>query len=241
MFMKYFCKMSNVNHLLQQAKELFNQKDFRKSIELLSRVTALDPYHHQAYYHLGLSYRYTDRLHQSLEALEKCAALKPDFPDYLSELGIGLFHLERKKEALTALNRAQELDSGNPYRYSTRAYIRSVMEDSDGAILDYKKCIELDPKDAIAHNNLGMIFEKQGKLAEAKEYFKIADGISGVKNPNRKTKKKEKKKLNPSTSSPKIKKSSLSLSYFIEVCKSIFTNKETTDEFFDFVKKLFVK
>ena len=43
---------------------------------------------------------------------------------------------------------------------------------------NYKKCIQLDPQDAIAHNNLGMLEEKRGRKQKADKHFKKADNIS---------------------------------------------------------------
>ena len=37
----------------------------------------------------------------------------------------------------------------------------------DGAIACYKKAIELDPKDAMAHNNLGIAHDGKGQVDEA--------------------------------------------------------------------------
>ena len=76
------------------------------------------------------------------------------------------------------MNKAQELEPRNPYRYSSRAYIKDAIGDLAGAIEDYKKCIELDPLDAVAHNNLGMLEEKFGRKQKAEKHFKKADEIS---------------------------------------------------------------
>ena len=80
--------------------------------------------------------------------------------------------------SLTNMNKAQELEPRNPYRYSSRAYIKDAIGDLEGAIADYKKCIELDPQDAVAHNNLGMLEEKLGRKKKADNHFKKADEIS---------------------------------------------------------------
>ena len=38
----------------------------------------------------------------------------------------------------------------------------------------YKKAIELDPEDSVAHNNLGGLYKKQDKLEDAEAEYKIA-------------------------------------------------------------------
>jgi len=43
-----------------------------------------------------------------------------------------------------------------------RAFLKSRMGETDGAISDYEKAIMLDPDDAIAYNNLGLAQEQKG-------------------------------------------------------------------------------
>lgn len=85
------------------------------------------------------------------------------------------FHLGQFENSLEDFNQAVLLEPNNPYRYSSRAYIRDAMGDIDGAILDYEKATHLDPEDAIAHNNLGLLLEKKGRMKQAKSHFKKAD------------------------------------------------------------------
>ena len=54
--------------------------------------------------------------------------------------------------------------------------------DTDAAIEDYKTCIELDPEDTIAHNNLGILEEAKGYKAQAQERFKVADELQEILN-----------------------------------------------------------
>ncbi len=44
----------------------------------------------------------------------------------------------------------------------------------DDAIVEYKKAIEIDPKDATPHNNLGIALRSQGKLDDAIVEYKKA-------------------------------------------------------------------
>lgn len=98
----------------------------------------------------------------------------------LHDRSICLFHLDRKQEALEGLNLAVELDPDYSYRYASRAWMRNATGDIHGAIEDYKRAIELDPEDAIAHNNLGLLEEQLGYRSQAKERFDIADELSGI-------------------------------------------------------------
>mgnify|MGYP005998452115 CR=1 FL=1 len=78
----------------------------------------------------------------SLKLYLKALEGSPHNPDYLSETGVVLFNLNRKKEALDYLNKAANLEPENPYRYSSRAFIKGALKDFEGAVADYQKCIE---------------------------------------------------------------------------------------------------
>ena len=98
----------------------------------------------------------------------------------LHDHAVCIFQLGRKKEALDELDRAVALEPDNPYRYSSRAWIRSALKDVDGAIADYRKALELDPDDAITLNNLGLLEEQYGMRKAAQERFRRADTLSGI-------------------------------------------------------------
>jgi tetratricopeptide (TPR) repeat protein len=120
---------------------------------------------------------------EALDAFDACMSMDEKYnadANCLHDRSICLFHLDRKQEALEGLNLAVELDPDYSYRYASRAWMRNATGDIHGAIEDYKRAIELDPEDAIAHNNLGLLEEQLGYRSQAKERFDIADELSGI-------------------------------------------------------------
>lgn len=107
----------------------------------------------------------------------RALSLSPN-ADIYSERAVSYFHNDQLKESLEDMNRAQELEPERSYRYASRAYIKDAMGDVEGAIRDYEKAIELDPDDAIAHNNLGLLIEKLGHHQKAKVFFDFADAMA---------------------------------------------------------------
>ena len=71
---------------------------------------------------------------------------------------------------------------------------RSTSEDVDDAVAAYKQAIEADPRLAVAYNNLGAAYERQGQKELAKQYYQKAR----EKDPNFEDAKKNLQRLNGS-------------------------------------------
>lgn len=85
-----------------------------------------------------------------------------------------------------------------------------------------KKAIELDPKDEIAYNNLGLLQEQKGNFKEAKLNYKKSNKIIGYK-PEKRQEKEDEKTYHNSW----------------ELIKGIFTSKAVRKEYFSFIKNYF--
>lgn len=120
------------------------------------------------------------KLEKSLAAFNKALAEAPNHPDILSHRGVVYLHMNQKKKCLDDLLLSLELDKENAYRYASLAYARDYFGDLEGAIKDYEKAVEIDPEDAIAHNNLGLLIEKQGYQSKAKKNFEKADRLAEI-------------------------------------------------------------
>ncbi len=150
--------------------------------------------------------------------------------EMFSERGVAYFHMGELDKALADLNSSKELEPENPYRYSSRAYIRDAMGDLEGAIADYEHAIQLDPDDAVAHNNLGMLEEKRGYHAKAKTLFEFADSLdkdaqaAGMSAAD----------LRPKNIQKEKEQNEAKQSLGREI-KQVFTNKSTFKEFLKFI------
>lgn len=119
-----------------------------------------------------------NKLEKALNVFNRLIELEPNCADFYSERGVVYFHMNKAKESIADMNKAVDLQPMKSYRYSSRAYILGHFKDIEKAIADYKKAIELDPEDAIAQNNLGMLEEQLGYHKQAKERYKLADGLA---------------------------------------------------------------
>lgn len=98
--------------------------------------------------------------------------------DLYADRGVLFLHMEQQDRCFNDLDYAIVLQPDYAYRYACRAFAKNHFGDIESAIRDYNKAIELEPDDAIAHNNLGMLLEKKGYVDEARYRFKQADQLT---------------------------------------------------------------
>ena len=120
------------------------------------------------------------KFEKSLIAFNKALKLDPNNPDILSHRGVLYLHMNQKKKCFEDLELSLRLDKDYSFRYAALAYAKDYFGDLDGAIELYQKAVEVDPSDAISHNNLGLLMEKSGYQRKAKENFERADRLAEI-------------------------------------------------------------
>lgn len=131
-------------------------------------------HHHKS----GIESLQKGNLELALELLNKALAENPCHPDILSDRGFLYIHLKQNALAMEDFDLSLDLQPAYGYRYASRGYAKDYFEDYEGAIEDYEKALELDPKDAISHNNLGILFQQKGEDQKAELHFQLADQLS---------------------------------------------------------------
>lgn len=115
---------------------------------------------------------------EAIETYSEALKISPNNPDIYSDRGVAHLHNIDKVNCFADLNKAMELQPEYSYRYAARAYAKNNFGDLLGAIMDYEKAVKLDPDDAIAQNNLGLLLEQQGYKKAAEKRFERADKLS---------------------------------------------------------------
>ena len=122
---------------------------------------------------------------KGIKAADRAVALKPGYAPYYVVLGTlcgqvvpanVLMGLSYGKRAKDALEKAVALDPKLSSAYEARGVGNYYLPASFGggydlAITDFRKAIQLDPKNAEAYLWLGLSLRKQNKDAEAREAF----------------------------------------------------------------------
>ena len=195
-----------------------------------------------------------EQAHKALknEEIEKAISLygealmdSPNDCDIIADRGVAYLHAKDEKNCFIDLNRAIELQPNYSYRYACRAYAKKNFGDIDGAILDYEKAVKLDPDDAIAQNNLGMLLEEKGYQKEAEEKFKRADTLSAMEDnlfgvienlESKATNKNQIDSLEEKNTTVQTDEKELNST---EELKKVFTSKKQFKEFIAFIKNGF--
>ena len=225
---------------LEKGKSLFEKQEFDKAIEVLNNFLAENNNNADALYTRAICYRKTDQFEKSIADFTAISTRLPNEPTLLCDRGISHFHNKDIASAMKDMNKAVELDPENPYRYSSRAYIRSK-SDIDGAIADYEKAIELDPKDEIALNNLGLLQENAGRMKAAQKNYKKANEIIGYDPDKRKEDIENTEKFHKKNHTNIESKDAQSTDSLLKIMLSVFTSKKVRQEYFNYLKSLFKK
>jgi tetratricopeptide (TPR) repeat protein len=160
--------------LIWQAKSLIHLQNFSSSEGALRRYIVLHADSDEALYLLGFVLHRESKASESLEIYTKAAALKTPTGEDLKIVGLDYVLLNDYANAIKWLEKAVELDPKNKdsWYYLGRAYYsRSLLPESRRAFLTV---LDLDPRDARAENNLGLILESEAKPNEALEAYRKA-------------------------------------------------------------------
>jgi Flp pilus assembly protein TadD len=179
--------------------------------------------------------------HPALSILLELITAHPDSPDLLSDTGVVFLHLNQEVECFEKLNQAIALQPEYSYRYACRAFAYNHFNKIELALIDYERAIELDPDDAVAHNNLGVLLEQKGYYDQAKRRFEQADKLAKAEENlleiMDKLESPQKEVIQPLAEN-QAKENSDSRSTWSEF-KRIFTSKKQRREFFRYLRNGF--
>ncbi|QCK15026.1 tetratricopeptide repeat protein [Mangrovivirga cuniculi] len=231
-----------VEEVLAKGKQLCSEEKFEEAIFHFNQILEENDKNLDALYNRAKAYSKLNMFEKSISDFDKLVD-QTNSPSMISERALAYFLNKNQEAAIKDLNLAAELDPENPYRYSSRAFIKDRLGDLEGAIQDYTKAIELDPEDAIAYNNRGLVEEKLGRKEAAQISFKRADSIADGK-PEEQNSNSE--NVSPEIPEPKteIKTSQsknskkLSFTQLLKTTRNIISDKKERADFFDFIKSL---
>jgi tetratricopeptide (TPR) repeat protein len=144
-----------------QAKNIPEPFEFEELV--YRRIILLDP--RNAWAHNNLAYLYCQGNVEVREALRESRIanhLIPDNPYLMDTLGWALYKNKMYEESLKIFKKILEMDDGIPDVHFHLATVYYDLKKVSISIEHFKRCIELDPENSLAKNNLAYLYSEQG-------------------------------------------------------------------------------
>lgn len=170
-------------HLVTQARERFQLRDYHGAILLLADVVETGRAFADAHHLLGVSYSLVGQPEAGLAQLDRALALNPDYVEALVHRAIVLNELGRAEEAQETLRRAtavsSEMRQGLPGHVAAKlANQHAALGDAYAAaggwreaIAQYHAALGLGPNFHDLRYKLGRYLLQAGRALEAREQF----------------------------------------------------------------------
>tara|TARA_Y100001968_G_scaffold41545_1_gene31655 strand:+ start:484 stop:2163 length:1680 start_codon:yes stop_codon:yes gene_type:complete len=173
----------NIENLVKVGIEKFDNEDYEGATKEFIKVLAINPNHAESYRYLGIiNWGEDDKTAQ--EYLTKYIQINPNNPQVYGIRSHVNSNLGQEANALDDVNKQIELSinvEGIEFTYIRRAELRFKSGDTEGAIKDFEKALEIDPNNSKAKDCLNKIKEPyQEHLDLAERKFKESD-IKGAR------------------------------------------------------------
>jgi tetratricopeptide (TPR) repeat protein len=155
------------------ATELAMEGYLPEAIKYLERLTQLTPEDNDVYYRLGNAYLDVKRLPEAETAYAKALELAFDDPAEI-HYRLGWVEMEGRADTTEARKRflkALETRPDHLECLKELAHLAQVDENYEEAIEYLKTALKYDSEDAQVCSELGDLYEAQGKLTEAQQYW----------------------------------------------------------------------
>jgi len=151
-----------------------------RALNVLERTLELQPNHDDARALRGGILAERGEVDAGCAEIRKAIALRPTFWGHYNVLGLVYYRAGRPEEALPAFRRVTELQPDLPNGFQSLGATYHSMGALDQAVSNYQEAIQRGYS-WVAHSNLGTIYYRRGRFAEAAEQYEKALEL----NPNR--------------------------------------------------------
>ena len=155
------------------ATELAMEGYLPEAIRYFERLVQLTPEDADVYYRMGNAFLDSKRLEEAERQYKKALDLKFEDPAEI-HYRLGWVEMEGRASTVEARKRflkALELKPDHLESLKELAHLAQVDEDYEQAIEYLKTALKYDAEDAAACSELGDLYEAQGKLTEAQQYW----------------------------------------------------------------------
>jgi tetratricopeptide (TPR) repeat protein len=149
--------------------ECHGRRELRRAIELYERAIALDPAYDKPHYQLISAHAGLQQPEVPVAMYERrLAGASSDVREhrFLANAYLKAHSYEQAREVIEA---GLELASDDAPLLALRGEAKAGLADAEGALLDWRRALELDPEDIGALYSSAFLLEREGRLAEAAE------------------------------------------------------------------------
>ena len=155
--------------------------DLKTALKEFLEASHLDPENPEVNYYIGVTYTRMEEYEMGSDYLEKVIASEMTYINKVhARMILGYIYTigEEYEKALELFKGIVKSGFGSAQAYAAIGYIMDRMGDFKKAVMNLYKALEIDPKNANAHNSLGYIFTQANlNLEEALKECKTAVSI----------------------------------------------------------------
>jgi tetratricopeptide (TPR) repeat protein len=171
--------MTDPAQLYAQATAAYNRKEWRKALDLVTRLLPKAPDHGELHYLAGLAALELQQMPQALEYLHRAAKLHPARADYLAQFAKALSIINLTAKAIPVANRALTLTPLDAPTLDILGVIFMRANAHERARSLYERAVALAPNHPHYRYNLAKSLEFLGHLDGAERELEICVGLNG--------------------------------------------------------------
>ena len=171
-----------VRELVQQAKSLFENKNYADAEKIYQRLVERIPNNYFVLSNLGVVQIESGKLSDAEAALKKAVGINGNDSYAYTNLGIAYSRQGKFDEAIGVLHKAVTFNSSNAVAHNYLGVCLGQEEQWNEAEVQLKKAVELKPEYSDAHFNLAVLYAttEPPSLQLAKEHYVKATALGAA-------------------------------------------------------------
>lgn len=159
----------SAENYFNEAREKWDEKDYKTVIELCTKAIELNPNYAEAYSRRGAAKNELGHYENALTDHNKAIQINPQYADAYFHRAKTKNNLNDSLGSVVDYVKAYDLKPKDAQIYLHYGDMKvnvkfDTLKDYSGAVVDYTKAIELNPKYGLAYNNRGVAYQALGKL-----------------------------------------------------------------------------
>lgn len=165
------------DRILLDGRRYLQTNKYTQAIITFNKILIYNPRNIEAYLFRGIAkYELSDLTGAEIDFNK---VIQLDSFQTVASFYTGILNIERNRfnEAIAYLSRAIRIDDRHPEYYTARGWVLAETGDTAGAMMDFRRAIELNPNQDNAYINLAYLYSRQGRNEEAFKYCDMAIAI----------------------------------------------------------------